>query len=236
MLEFFATLHWGAVLQIIVIDILLGGDNAVVIALACRNLPPQQRTRGVLLGTLGAIVLRVALIAFAVLLLDVPFLKFVGGLMLLWIGVKLMMPEHSNPNIKPADQLWAAIKTIIVADAVMSLDNVIAVAGAAEAADPQHRLALVIFGLLVSIPLIVWGSTLVLKLLDKFPIVIALGAGLLGWIAGGLMIDDPFLDRWPASNLLGAEYTAHVAGAVLVLGFGWYLRRRALAAEAKAAH
>ncbi|MFK4440017.1 YjbE family integral membrane protein [Caballeronia udeis] len=236
MLEFFATLHWGAVLQIIVIDILLGGDNAVVIALACRNLPPQQRTRGVLLGTLGAIVLRVALIAFAVLLLDVPFLKFVGGLMLLWIGVKLMMPDHSDPNIKPADQLWAAIKTIIVADAVMSLDNVIAVAGAAEAADPQHRLALVIFGLLVSIPLIVWGSTLVLKLLDKFPIVIALGAGLLGWIAGGLIIDDPFLDRWPASNLLGVEYTAHVIGAVLVLGFGWYFRRRVLAAEAKAAH
>ena len=236
MLEFFATLHWGAVLQIIVIDILLGGDNAVVIALACRNLPPQQRTRGVLLGTLGAIVLRVALIAFAVLLLDVPFLKFVGGLMLLWIGVKLMMPDHSDSNIKPADQLWAAIKTIIVADAVMSLDNVIAVAGAAEAADPQHRLALVIFGLLVSIPLIVWGSTLVLKLLDKFPIVIALGAGLLGWIAGGLIIDDPFLDRWPASNLLGVEYTAHVIGAVLVLGFGWYFRRRVLAAEAKAAH
>ncbi|CAH2802953.1 MAG: Membrane protein TerC, possibly involved in tellurium resistance [Candidatus Burkholderia crenata] len=110
---------WGAVLQIIVIDILLGGDNAVVSPLACRNLPPQQRTRGVLLGTLGAIVLRVALIAFAVLLLDVPFLKFVVGLMLLWIDVKLMMPEHSNPNIKRADQLWAAIKTIIVADAVM---------------------------------------------------------------------------------------------------------------------
>ena len=236
MLEFFATLHWGAVLQIIVIDILLGGDNAVVIALACRNLPPQQRTRGVLLGTLGAIVLRVALISFAVALLDVPFLKFAGGLMLLWIGVKLMMPEHSNPNIKPTDQLWAAIKTIIVADAVMSLDNVIAVAGAAQSADPQHRLALVIFGLLVSIPLIVWGSTLVLKLLDKFPVVIALGAGLLGWIAGGLMIDDPFFDRWPALNVLGAEYTAHVIGAVLVLGFGWYFRRRVQVAESKAAH
>jgi YjbE family integral membrane protein len=236
MLEFFTTLHWGAVLQIIVIDILLGGDNAVVIALACRNLPAEQRTRGVLLGTLGAIVLRVALIAFAVVLLDIPFLKFVGGLMLLWIGVKLMMPDHSDPNIKPTDQLWAAVKTIIVADAVMSLDNVIAVAGAAEAADPQHRLALVIFGLLVSIPLIVWGSTLVLKLLDKFPIVIALGAGLLGWIAGGLMIDDPFLDRWPALNVLGAEYTAHVAGAVLVLAVGWYFRRRVLAKEAKVAH
>src|SRR5258708_8615975 len=136
MLEFCGTLNWGCVLWVIVIDILLGGDTAVVIALAGRNLPPQQRTRGVLLGTLGAIVLRVALISFAVLLLDIPFLKFVGGLMLLWIGVKLMMPDHSDPNIKPTDQLWAAIKTIIVADAVMSLDNVIAVAGAAEAGGP----------------------------------------------------------------------------------------------------
>ena len=236
MLEFFATLHWGAVLQIIVIDILLGGDNAVVIALACRNLPAEQRTRGVLLGTLGAIVLRVALISFAVVLLDIPFLKFVGGLMLLWIGVKLMMPDHSNPNIKPSDQLWAAIKTIIVADAVMSLDNVIAIAGAAEAADPQHRFALVVFGLLVSIPLIVWGSTLVLKLLDKFPIVIALGAGLLGWIAGGLIIDDPFIDRWPALNVPSAEYAARVAGAALVLAVGWYFRRRVQAAGSKAVH
>jgi YjbE family integral membrane protein len=236
MLEFFATLHWGAVLQIIVIDILLGGDNAVVIALAVRNLPDQQRTRGVLLGTLGAIILRVVLIAFAVVLLDIPFLKFVGGLLLLWIGVKLMMPDHSDPNVKPADQLWAAIKTIIVADAVMSLDNVIAVAGAAEAADPQHRLALVIFGLLVSIPLIVWGSTLVLKLIDKFPIVIALGAGLLGWIAGGLIIGDPFIDRWPALNVPSAEYAAHIAGAVLVLAVGWFFRKRVQAAESNAAH
>jgi YjbE family integral membrane protein len=236
MLEFFATLHWGAVLQIIVIDILLGGDNAVVIALACRNLPAQQRTRGVLFGTIGAIVLRVALISFAVVLLDIPFLKFVGGVLLLWIGVKLMMPDHSDPNIKPSDQLWTAVKTIIVADAVMSLDNVIAVAGAAEAADPQHRIALVIFGLLVSIPLIVWGSTLVLKLLDRFPIVIALGAGLLGWIAGGLMIDDPFIDRWPALNVPGVDYAAHAAGALLVLAIGWYFRRRVQVAESKAAH
>jgi YjbE family integral membrane protein len=236
MFEYFATLHWGAVLQIIVIDILLGGDNAVVIALACRNLPKELRTRGVLLGTLGAIVLRIALISFAVLLLDIPFLKFTGGLMLLWIGVKLMIPEAGDPNVKPSDQLWAAIKTIIVADAVMSVDNVVAVAGAAQAADPQHRLALIIFGLLVSIPLIVWGSTLVLKLLDKFPIVIALGAGLLGWIAGGLMIDDPFLDRFPVTNLLGVEYTARVAGAVLVLACGWYFRRRVQTVEPEVAH
>ena len=199
MLEFFATLHWGAVFQIIVIDILLGGDNAVVIALACRNLPPvATHTNGVLWGTAGAIVLRVALIAFAVALLDVPLLKFAGGLLLLWIGVRLMAPAHDvHENIKPADKLMSAIKTIIVADAVMSLDNVIAIAGAAEAADPEHRLALVIFGLVVSIPLIVWGSQLVLKLLDRFPIVITLGAALLGWIAGGLIINDPAGDRWP---------------------------------------
>ena len=229
MLEFLTTLHWGAVVQIIIIDILLGGDNAVVIALACRNLPAPQRTRGVLLGTLGAILLRVVLIAFAVVLLDVPFLKFVGGLLLLWIGIKLMMPGHDEHHVTQSDRLWAAVKTIIIADAVMSLDNVIAIAGAAEAADPQHRLVLVIFGLVVSIPLIVWGSTLVLKLLDRFPIVIALGAALLGWIAAGLIIDDPFIDRWPALNTTSAGYAARIAGVLLVLAAGWFFRRRALA-------
>lgn len=227
MLEFFATLHWGAVIQIIVIDILLGGDNAVVIALACRNLPPSQRTRGVLWGTAGAIVLRVALIAFAVVLLDVPLLKFAGGLLLLWIGVRLMAPAHdAHENVKPADKLLSAIKTIIVADAVMSLDNVIAIAGAAEAADPEHRLALVIFGLIVSIPLIVWGSQLVLKLLDRFPIVITLGAALLGWIAGGLIVNDPAGDRWPILDTLAAEYGMSIAGALFVVILGYLLKRR----------
>ena len=142
---------WTAVLQIVFINIVLSGDNAVVIALACRNLPDQQRTRGIVLGTLGAILLRVVLIAFAVMLLDIPFLKFLGGLLLLWIGVKLMQPDHDAHEINASDRLWAAVKTIIVADAVMSLDNVIAIAGAAEAADPRHRLTLVIFGLVVSI-------------------------------------------------------------------------------------
>ncbi|KMQ80481.1 Membrane protein TerC involved in tellurium resistance [Candidatus Burkholderia pumila] len=232
MLEFFTTLHWSAVVQIIVIDILLGGDNAVVIGLACRNLPEQQRTRGIVLGTLGAIAWRVVLIAFAVMLLDIPFLKFIGGLLLLWIGVKLMQPDHDDHQINASDRLWAAVKTIIVADAVMSLDNVIAIAGAA---DPQHRLALVIFGLIVSIPLIVWGSTLVLKLLDRFPIVVLLGAGLLGWIAGGLIIDDPFIDRWPALNTELAIYAAHAAGVLLVVAVGWLLKRRALAQQARRA-
>ncbi|MDE1179525.1 TerC family protein [Paraburkholderia sp.] len=227
MLEFFATLHWGAVIQIVIIDILLGGDNAVVIALACRNLPPAQRTRGVLWGTLGAIVLRVVLIAFAVALLDVPLLKFAGGLLLLWIGVRLMAPAHdAHEHVKPADKLLAAIKTIIIADAVMSLDNVIAIAGAAEAADPQHRLALVIFGLIVSIPLIVWGSQIVLKLLDRFPVVITLGAALLGWIAGGLIVNDPAGDRWPILDTPAAEYGMSLAGAVFVVGVGYLFKRR----------
>lgn len=234
MLDFFATLHWGAVFQIIVIDILLGGDNAVVIALACRNLPAQQRMRGVLWGTAGAIFLRVALIAFAVALLDVPLLKFAGGLLLLWIGVRLLAPAHdAHANIKPADRLIAAIKTIVVADAVMSLDNVIAIAGAAEAADPRHRVALVIFGLVVSIPLIVWGSTLVLRLLDRFPIIIAAGAGLLGWIAGGLIINDPAGDRWPTLDSAAAEYGAKIAGVLFVLIAGYAIKRRM---QRRAAH
>jgi YjbE family integral membrane protein len=183
--------------------------------------------KGVLWGTAGAIVLRVALIAFAVVLLDVPLLKFAGGLLLLWIGVRLMAPAHdAHENVKPADKLMAAIKTIVVADAVMSLDNVIAIAGAAESADPEHRLALVIFGLVVSIPLIVWGSQLVLKLLDRFPIVITLGAALLGWIAGGLIINDPAGDRWPILDSPVAEYGMSIAAALFVVILGYVLKRR----------
>ncbi len=227
MLEFLTSLHWGAVLQIVIIDILLGGDNAVVIALACRNLPANQRLRGVVWGTAGAILLRVALITFAVALLDVPFLKIGGGLLLLWIGVKLMAPAaDAHDHIKPADRLWDAVKTIVIADAVMSLDNVIAIAGAAEQADPSHRMALVIFGLVVSVPIIVWGSTLVLKLLDRFPIVVTLGAALLGWIAGGLIVNDPVGDRWPVLDTPPAIYGASMAGALFVVAAGYALRRR----------
>ncbi|MGF6369980.1 YjbE family integral membrane protein [Paraburkholderia sp. RAU6.4a] len=221
MLEFFTTLHWGSVFQIIVIDVLLGGDNAVVIALACRNLPQSQRMRGIVWGTAGAIALRVVLIAFAVVLLDVPFLKFAGGLLLLWIGVRLLAPAHdAHDNVKPADKLISAVKTIIIADAVMSVDNVIAIAGAAEAAEHEHRLALVIFGLVVSIPLIVWGSQLILKLLDRFPGIVLFGAGLLGWIAGGLMVNDPAGDRWPILDTPVAEYGMSIVGALFVVIVG----------------
>ncbi|MEY4710727.1 MAG: hypothetical protein RIS88_177, partial [Pseudomonadota bacterium] len=161
---------WIAVGQIILIDILLGGDNAVVIALACRGLPPRQRRLGIIYGTAGAIGLRVILIAFALALLTVPYLKLVGAVLLLWIGVKLLAPqeEEEHGNINASDKLWGAVKTVIVADLVMSVDNVLAIAGAAESAG-AHQLPLVIFGLLVSIPIIVAGSQIVLKLMDRFP-------------------------------------------------------------------
>ena len=176
-MEFLSTPEfWIAVGQIILIDILLGGDNAVVIALACRKLPPKQRTQGILWGTAGAIVLRIILIFFALTLLAIPFLKIVGALLLVWIGVKLLVPEHEDghANIEGSDKLWGAVKTVIIADFVMSVDNVIAIAGAAEASGTGHGMALVIFGVLVSIPIIVWGSQLVIKLMDRYPVIITL--------------------------------------------------------------
>ncbi len=235
-MEEFLTAHfWLAVGQIIMIDILLGGDNAVVIALACRSLPPEQRRKGIIWGTIGAIVLRVILIAFALALLSVPFLKLVGALLLVWIGVKLLLPESDDghANIQSSDKLWSAVKTVIVADLVMSVDNVIAIAGAAQSAGEQHQLALVIFGLLVSIPIIVWGSQLVLKLMDRFPIIIVAGGMLLGWIAGTMAVTDPalvdaavvpWMPKLPASDAL--RYGAGVAGALLVYALGKWLQSR----------
>ena len=217
---------WIAVGQIILIDILLGGDNAVVIALACRGLPPKQRRLGIIYGTAGAIVLRVVLIAFALALLAVPYLKLVGALLLVWIGVKLLVPqdEDEHGNISSSDKLWGAVKTVIVADLVMSVDNVLAIAGAAESAG-QHQLGLVIFGLLVSIPIIVAGSQIVLKLMDRFPVIITLGGMLLGWIAGQMAFTDPGLkDYLPAGKAF--EYGAALAGALLVLAIGKFLQAR----------
>ncbi|CAN5415677.1 TerC family protein [soil metagenome] len=196
-MEFFLELNWFAVGQIILIDILLGGDNAIVIALACRNLPPNLRVKGILWGTAGAILLRIALIAFAVTLLQVPYLKLLGGLLLIWIGIKLLAEnDGSHKDIPANDRLLAVIKTIIVADLVMSVDNVIAVASAAEQAAGDHQLALVMFGILVSIPIIVWGSTIVLKLMERFPIIVTLGAALLGYLAGGMIFTDVGLAPW----------------------------------------
>ena len=241
---------WLALGQIIIIDILLGGDNAVVIALACRKLPPAQRTKGILWGTAGAIVLRVVLIAFAMTLLALPFLKFVGALLLVWIGVKLLAPdEDGHGDVQGSDKLLAAIKTIIVADLVMSVDNVIAIAGAAQNAG-EHSFLLVVLGLLISIPIIVWGSQLVIKLMERFPMIITLGGMLLGWIAGGMLVTDPALanpDKWQwmlkmpldaSGDVLDTvKYGASVAGALLVLAAGKFiLSRRASTAPAEQQH
>lgn len=219
-MEFLTPAFWVAVGQIILIDILLGGDNAVVIALACRGLPPKQRKMGIIYGTAGAILLRVILIAFALALLSIPYLKLVGGLLLVWIGVKLLVPqeEEEHGSIQSSDRLWGAVKTVIIADLVMSVDNVLAIAGAAESAG-QHQLPLVIFGLLVSIPIIVAGSQIVLKLMDRFPVIITLGGMLLGWIAGQMIYTDPGLKPYlPEAKTW--EYIAAAAGALLVLAIG----------------
>lgn len=221
MLEFLQTLSWAAVFQIILIDILLGGDNAVVIALACRNLPPKQRMQGILWGTAGAIGLRVVLIAFALTLLTIPYLKIIGALLLLWVGIKLLIPEEdAHGNIQGSASVWAAVKTIIVADFVMSLDNVIAIAGAAQMADPSHQIGLVIFGLVVSVPIIIWGSTLVLKLIDRYPLVVTFGAALLGWIAGGMLVTDVVVVERFGEISGTVKITAEVIGALLVVGLG----------------
>jgi len=226
------TEFWLAVGQIIMIDILLGGDNAVVIALACRQLSPAQRTKGIVWGTIGAIVLRVILIFFALTLLKIAFLKLVGAFLLVWIGVKLLLPENDDEhsNIAASDKLWAAVKTVIVADLVMSLDNVIAIAGAAEGAGGDHKIPLVIFGLLVSIPIIVWGSQMVIKLMERFPVIIILGGMLLGWIAGHMAVTDPVLLPWVSDSsgepLALIKYSASVCGALLVLILGKSIGRR----------
>ncbi len=229
--QFMSAEFWIAVGQIIMIDILLGGDNAVVIALACRKLPDAQRTQGILWGTAGAIVLRVILIFFALTLLAVPFLKLVGAALLVWIGVKLMVPdEGGHGDIQASDKLWAAVKTVIVADLVMSVDNVIAIAGAAEGAGGDHKMPLVIFGLLVSIPIIVWGSQLVIKLMDRFPMIITLGAMLLGWIAGTMAVSDPVVVERFGVQPGWRALLAGAIGAAIVLLLGWLGGRRARAA------
>lgn len=207
---------WVALLQIIAIDILLGGDNAVVIALACRRLPPRLRNQGIFWGVFGAIALRVVLIFFAITLLKVPCLKIVGALLLVWIGVKLLLPEDDGAHeIAASDYLLGAIKTIIVADAVMSLDNVVAIAGAAK-----DSMLLIVLGLLISVPIIVWGSKLVLTLMERYPLIITAGGALLGWIGGSMFVSDVVVKDWVAGYVPWLVHAAPVAGALLVIAIG----------------
>lgn len=217
------------VLQIIAIDLLLGGDNAVVIALACRNLPPEQRKKGIFWGVFGAIFLRIVLIFFALHLLMLPYVKIIGGLLLLWIGIKLLQPDRpDHSNIAGGQSLWSAIKTIIVADAVMSIDNIIAVSAAAHG-----HMALVIFGIAVSIPIIIWGSQIILKLLERFPIIVYLGGGLLGWIGGQMLITDPALASLSNDLPSYSKYISAMIGAVLVVAWGYALACKVQCSEEK---
>jgi len=234
---------WIGLLKIIGVNIILSGDNAVVIALAARSLPAKQQKQAVIWGSLAAIVMRVLLTLFAVALLQLPWLKLVGSLLLFWIGVKLLIPEDDEEDIPASDQLLSAIKTILIADLVMSLDNVIAVAAAAGGS-----VVLLILGLAISIPLVIFGATLLLKLMERFPIIITIGAGLIGWVAGEMLVADAALEGWltglgvryerPGHPMVGGfslEILAGIVGIVIVVALGTLLgRRKALAAHAAA--
>jgi YjbE family integral membrane protein len=219
---------WIAVLQIIVVNILLSGDNAVVIALACRNLSRRQRRLGILWGVIGAIVLRIVLTFFAMTLLVNPYLKLVGGALLVWIGIKLIAEgDDGEHKVKASDKLLAAVWTIIVADLVMSLDNVMAVAAAAKGSIP-----LIVFGLIVSIPIVVLGSQIIMRLIDRFPVLVLAGGGLLGYIAGDMAVEDPAIAPWIAANAAQLAVFAPAAGFVLVVAVGaWLVRRCAKSAS-----
>ena len=236
MSEFFQHLNWLVVGQIILIDILLGGDNAIVIALACRHLPPHLRMKGIVGGALGAIVLRVVLIAFAVTLLTVPYLKIIGGLLLIWIGIKLLLEEAGDDEeINGGTRLVTAIKTVIIADLVMSIDNVIAVAAAAEQAHADHKMVLVAFGIMVSIPVVIWGSSIILTIMNKVPAVVTIGAALLGYLGGAMVSNDVAIQDWtqqylPMDLLKFHDMGIHLSltgtvGAILVVAIGAWVAK-----------
>jgi YjbE family integral membrane protein len=221
---------WVAALQIIVVNLLLSGDNAVVIALACRNLPPAQRRWGIFWGVIGAIALRIVLTFFAVQLLEVPYLKLAGGALLVWIGIKLIVDEEGDdPDVKASNRMISAVKTVIVADLVMSIDNVIAVAAAAKGS-----LALLVFGLLISIPLVVLGAQLIMKVIERMPILIVAGGGLLGYLAGDLVVGDPSLASWVAAQGRWPHWVGPITGIALVVLFARAVehRRRARRTDA----
>lgn len=236
---------WIALGQIIWINILLSGDNAVVIALACRSLPPRQRFWGILLGAGAAVLLRVFFTIVIAQIMAAPHLKLVGGLLLLWIAVKLIMPgeEYSEGSVKSGDTLLRAVWLVTAADIVMSLDNVIAIAAAAESAAARIDIAqaltiktvLIVFGLATSVPLIIAGSALLMKLLERFPILVWAGAALLGWVAGEIIVKDAAMVGY-----LGAEFVEKIhlwsaaAGAVFVVALGYLLLKLRRPAEEEA--
>jgi YjbE family integral membrane protein len=218
---------WGALGAIVVANILLSGDNAVVIALAARSLPPQQQKKAIFWGSAAAIVLRIVLTIVAVQLLQLPYLKLIGGLLLLWIGVQLLADSDDGGEVTAHGTLGAAVRTILVADLVMSVDNVIAVAGAADRAPEAYRIPLLIVGLALSIPLIIAGSTLLMKVMERWPLIITFGAALLGYLAGEMFVTDPSTDAWFHANVPAPGVVVGAVCAVLVVVVGHALARRA---------
>ncbi len=214
---------WSGLTQIILVNIVLSGDNALVIALACRNLEKRHQKPAILAGSAGAIILRIIFVLIVDQLLQISFLKLAGGLLLLWIGVKLVQGEEEHGDgVKGAGSLWGAIRTIIIADAVMSLDNAIAIAAAAKG-----DTTLIILGLLISIPLIVFGATLIMALLQRFPIIVVAGGGLLGWIAGEVLATDPAYAQQLAAMVPNAKLVFEVGGAIITVALGYFLQYRA---------
>jgi len=229
-MEIGSQLFWVALGQIIVANILLSGDNAVVIALAARSLPPAQQKQAIVVGSAAAIVMRILLTLVAAQLLTLPWLKLIGAALLLYIGVTLLLPEDDEDGAGHASKgsMAAAVRTILIADLVMSLDNVIAVAAAAKG-----DTTLLIIGLAISIPLVIFGSTLLLKVIERFPIIVWLGAALLGYIAGEIAVDDPAIRGWVQAQAEGMGMTSHglgqvvgAIGALLVVAVAWFLLRR----------
>ncbi|NDG35001.1 MAG: TerC family protein [Betaproteobacteria bacterium] len=226
---------WVALAQIMVVNIMLSGDNAVVIALASRSLPPKQQKMAIMLGSGAAILLRIVLTVFAVMLMELPYLKLVGGLALLWIAASMLNADQGEGEFESHASLWAAVRTILVADFIMSLDNVIGVAAAAKG-----NYVLLIIGLVLSIPLIIFGSQIILKLMERFPMIILGGAALLGWVAGDMIIADRVLEPYIASHSTLAHWLAPALCAVAVVVVGKWLDKRALearrAAQESASH
>jgi len=223
---------WAALLSIIIANILLSGDNAVVIALASRNLPAHQQKKAIFWGSDAAIVLRVVLTITAVQLLTLPYLKIIGAILLIYIGVQLLADSDDDANMEGSSNIWGAIRTILVADLVMSLDNVLAVAAAAQKGPEETRLALLIIGLGLSIPLIIFGSTMLLKVMDRFPVIITLGAGLLGLLAGGMLVEDPAIKESMQAAFEDAHMIFEGIGVAIVILLGTYLKKKNASKEA----
>jgi len=214
---------WTGLMTIIWVNVILSGDNAVVIALAARSLPPRQQKQAVFWGAGAAVVLRIILTVVAVELLRFPWLKLIGAVLLLWIAVKLLLPENGDDDdIDSSENLWAAVKTILIADLVMSLDNVIAVAAAAKGST-----TLLVLGLAISIPLVISGATMLMKLMERWPIIITIGAGLLGWVAGEMAATDPALSGWVEAHAQYLHWLAPAAGVAFVVVAGKWLAARA---------